>query len=69
MKRIDAYQCELCEMLHDTEENAGLCEASHAKNLEVAAVRFEPGRDYPAEIEVRWTDKQGRLRGGTWVSA
>lgn len=66
MKTIEAYQCEICRQVLDTEDKATLCEASHAKNIIVKNAYFAPGEDHPAAINIEWKGVDGKIRGGIW---
>jgi len=66
MKEIKAFECEVCHAIYESDEKASLCEASHAKNIQVVNAWFDAGRDCPSSIEIEWTDSKGKSRGGVW---
>lgn len=59
MKKIEAYQCEKCSKLHDSTEKAEMCEALHAKDIEVETFDFSPGKQMPESVTLTWTRPNG----------
>ena len=59
MKTVEAYICEKCNALHETAEKAELCEALHAKDIEVEAFEFSAGKQMPETVTLVWTRPNG----------
>ena len=72
-KRIDGYQCVVCDKIHDTEEQAVKCEEHHKERMSSAEIiaynfpqkRLSFGRSVensgmvPTSVTVRFSDNHG----------
>lgn len=73
MKRIDGFQCENCQVIHPTAQEADTCEKSHKDRIAGAKIiggSFKSpegtwgfGREqrlmYPVAVNVRFSDNHG----------
>jgi len=66
MKKIEAFECETCHGVYESEEKASMCEGNHAGNIKVVNAWFAVGKDYPSSIETSWVDSNGKKRGRVW---
>ena len=56
MKTVSRYECELCHMTYETEEECTACETSHRTTEKISETVYHKGGRYPTVLKVLMSD-------------